>query len=117
MLDAIKAFTVMRLERFKINVFYAENASLIGWHCNHLVLGLGLCLLRLNSEELHQHLAMWHSLLLSWYAATQMVRLQSSHSHNSLLLLLHTKMYCQAPGNGNGNRNWNGNGNSQELTL
>ena len=67
----------------------------IGWHCNHLVLGLGLCLLRLNSEELHQHLAVWHSLLLSWYAATQMVRLQSSHSHHRLLLLLHI---CSAVG-------------------
>ena len=33
---------------------------------------------RLNREELHQHLAM--PVLLFWYAATQMIRLQSSHN-------------------------------------
>ena len=48
---------------------------------------------RLNSEELHQHLAMWHWLLHNWYAATQMDRLQSSHSHNRFIIV---NIYCSA---------------------
>ena len=56
---AIKAFTVMILERFEINVFYADMLLLLA-DTSLRALQSGIMLTeRLNREESHQHLAMW----------------------------------------------------------